>query len=186
MHSAPDKTATGRPGGSNQRRQVRTVNNGEQPLELLATLTTLGGLLALGVASIVIVTSTQQIANAFGVQPLVAGLFLTAPMTALPAAFTTWAVVRSGQVTSGVTSPIGDNTVALTLGALPLAIVALPVQNYPLYLVILGFVALMPAAYAALVHTNRQAHGLSGPRVGVLLGLLVLYVGAAGGVLIAT
>lgn len=95
------------------------------------TWTTLGGLLALAVASIVIVTSTQQIANALGVQPLVAGLFLTAPMTALPAAFTTWAVVRSGQVTSGVTSPFGDNTVALTLGALPLAIVALPVQNYP-------------------------------------------------------
>ena len=85
-----------------------------------------------------------------------------------------------------MTSPFGDNTVALTLGALPLAVVGLPVQHYPLYPVVLGFVALMPATYAALVHTNRQEHGLSGGRVGVLAGVLVLYVAAAATVLVST
>lgn len=138
-----------------------------------------GGLAALAVGAVVIVTATQRIAGAFGIPPLVAGLFLTATMTALPAAFTTWAVTRSGQVTSGVSSPFGDNTVALTLGAVPLALVGLPVQDYPVYLTVLAFVALMPAVYAALVHRGRQGeHGLTGTHVVVLLAVLVAY-GAA-------
>ena len=151
-----------------------------QPVQWSGKQTALAvaGLVVLAIGSVVIVTATQRIATAFGLQPLVAGLFLTATLTALPAAFTTWAVTRSGQVTSGVSSPFGDNTVALTLGALPLAIVGLPVQNYPLYLTVLVFVALMPAVYAALVHRGQQ-HGLQGKQVLVLLALLVGYAAAS-------
>lgn len=147
------------------------------------TALSLAGLAVLAVGSVVIVTATQRIATAFGLEPLIAGLFLTATLTALPAAFATWAVTRSGQVTSGVTSPFGDNTVALTLGALPLALVALPVENYPLYLTVLVFVALMPAVYAVLVHRGRQ-HGLKGRQVLVLLAVLVGYVTSVAVVLI--
>ena len=131
------------------------------------TLLALGGLAALAVGSIVIVRATQRIAGAIGIPPLVAGLFLTATMTALPAAFTTWAVTRSGQVTSGVSSPFGDNAVALTLGAVPLAVAGLQVQNYPVYLTVLVFVALMPAVYAGLVVTAVSSSGVSGPGGGV-------------------
>lgn len=141
------------------------------------TALSVGGLVVLAIGSVVIVTATQRIADAIGLDPLVAGLFLTATLTALPAGFATWAVTRSGQVTSGVSSPFGDNTVALTLGALPLAIVGLPVQNVPLFLTVLVFVALMPAVYAALVHFGR-GQGLRGKHVLVLLGVLVAYAAA--------
>lgn len=149
------------------------------------TALAVGGLLVLAVSSVVIVTATQRIADALGLQPLVAGLFLTATLTALPAAFATWAVTRSGQVTSGVSSPFGDNTVALTLGALPLAIIGLPVENYPLYLTVLAFVALMPAVYAGLVHGGGE-HGLTGRQVLVLAGVLVAYVAAVSVALVTT
>lgn len=143
------------------------------------TLLAVGGLAALTVGAVVIVTATQRIAGVFGIPPLVAGLFLTATMTALPAAFTTWAVTRSGQVTSGVSSPFGDNTVALTLGALPLAVVGLEVQDYPVYLTVLVFVALMPAVYALLVHRGRDGeHGLGGKQVAVLVAVLAAYAAA--------
>ena len=148
------------------------------------TALAVGGLVVLAVSSVVIVTATQRIADALGLQPLVAGLFLTATLTALPAAFTTWAVTRSGQVTSGVSSPFGDNTVALTLGALPLAIIGLPVENYPLYLTVLAFVALMPAVYAGLVHRGGE-HGLQGKQVLVLAVVMAAYVVAVGVVLVA-
>lgn len=149
------------------------------------TALSVGGLVVLAIGSVVIVTATQRIADALGLEPLVAGLFLTATLTALPAAFATWAVTRSGQVTSGVSSPFGDNTVALTLGALPLAIVGLPVQNVPLFLTVLAFVALMPAVYAALVHLGR-GQGLQGKQVLVLSGVLVAYAVATATVLLLT
>ena len=147
------------------------------------TALSVAGLVVLAIGSVVIVSATQRIASNLGLQPLVAGLFLTATFTALPAAFATWAVTRSGQVTSGVSSPFGDNTVALTLGALPLAIVGVPVQSYPLYLTVLAFVALMPAVYAGLVHGGRQ-HGLQGKQVVILLTVLVAYAAATAGVLV--
>lgn len=150
------------------------------------TLLALGGLAALTVGAVVIVTATQQIANTFGIPTLIAGLFLTATMTALPAAFTTWAVTRSGQVTSGVSSPFADNSVAISLGALPLAVVALTVQNYPVYLTVLVFVAVMPAVYAGLTHTTRGEHGLTGKQVVFLLAVLVVYLTATATVLVLT
>lgn len=150
------------------------------------TLLAVGGLAALTVGAVVIVTATQQIAGALGIPALIAGLFLTATMTALPAAFTTWAVARSGQVTSGVSSPFADNSVAISLGALPLAVVALPVQNYPVYLTVLVFVGLMPAVYAGLTHTTKGEHGLSGKQVMLLLAVLVAYLATTATVLVFT
>lgn len=146
----------------------------------------LGGLAALTVGAVVIVTATQQIAAALGIPALIAGLFLTATMTALPAAFTTWAVTRSGQVTSGVSSPFADNSVAISLGALPLAVVALPVQNYPVYLTVLVFLGLMPAVYTGLTHTTKGEHGLSGKQVMLLLAVLVAYLATTATVLVYT
>lgn len=40
---------------------------------------------------------------------------VTAPMAALPEIFATWSVAKSGQITSGVTSVIGDHAVTLTV-----------------------------------------------------------------------
>ena len=164
----------------------QAVARGRQPRQSFSwsakkTWLALGGLIVLTVASYVIVTASGQIGRALGLPQLVTGLFVTATLTALPAAFTTWAVVRSVQVTSGVTNPFADNTVAMTLGALPLALVSLSIDDVPVSVAVLLFVALMPALYAWLLH--RRVHGLHGQDVALLGTAFGGYVAAVSAVL---
>jgi hypothetical protein len=77
-----------------------------------------------------------------------------------PEVFATWSVARSGQVTAGTASVIGDHTVTMTVAFVPLALVTVPVQNFRLFRVNLLFVILLPVAYAASLHW-----GLAGKRV---------------------
>ena len=120
------------------------------------TLITLAGVVALAAGSYVLVTGTRQVGSTIGLAPLVSGLFITAFMTALPQVFTTWSVVRSGQVTSGITSVFADHTMTLTLAVLPLAIVTVPIQNFPVVVTVLVFVALMPALFAVLSRRRKR------------------------------
>ncbi len=136
------------------------------------------GVAVLAVASYFITTSTQRLASAFGIEDVVAGLFLTATMTAVPAWFATWAVARSGQVVSAATNSIADNTVALTVGFLPLALVGVPVQNPALVTVTFAFVALMPILYAAAVHFGRD-HAITRAGVAALVAAHLGFVTAA-------
>lgn len=98
-------------------------------------------------------------------------------MAALPELFAVWSVVRSGQVTSASTSVIGDHAVTMTVAFLPLALVTLPVQDVTLFATVLAFVALMPAAYAAVLHWGAAEHGGQRWQVLLLLGLMLAYVG---------
>ena len=152
------------------------------------TLLALAGVAALAVGSYVLVTGTRQIGSALGLQPLVSGLFITAFMTALPQVFTTWSVVRSGQVTSGVTSVFADHAMTFTVAVLPLAIVGVPVRNYPLVLAVMAFVALMPSLFAVLArrHEHDDQYGLGVRDVLALAAALIVYVAVASFVLVVT
>lgn len=119
-----------------------------------------GGVIVLAASSYAITTATARLAEAFGIADVVAGLFLVATMTAVPAWFATWAVARSGQVESAATTTLADNTVAITLGFAPLALVGLPVERPLLITVTFAFVAVMPALYAILTHFGGGGHGL--------------------------
>lgn len=132
------------------------------------------GVLALG--AFLTVRATENIVAALGIERIVGGLFITAPMAALPELFAVWSVVRSGQVTSATTSVIGDHAVTMTVAFLPLALVTLPVENLPLFATVLAFAALMPAVYAAFVHWGGEEHGISRREVLAYAGLLVAYV----------
>ena len=94
----------------------------------------------------------------------------------LPEIFATRSVARSGQVTSAVTSDIGDHAVTLNLAFLPLALVTLHIQNVLLFKVNLFFVALMPALYAAFIHWGGSEHGFRRWQVFALLAALALWV----------
>lgn len=106
-------------------------------------------------------------------------------MTALPQVFTTWSVVRGGQVTSGVTRVFADRTMTFTFAALPLAIVGAPLDNYMLVVVAMGFVALMPVLFTVL--TLRRDRGdrqvLRLPDVLAFGAAVALYLAAAAAVL---
>lgn len=123
-----------------------------------------------------IVRATESLVSAFGIPRIVGGLFITAPMAALPEVFATWSVTRSGQVTSATTSVIGDHAVTMTIAFLPLALIAFPIRDLQLFGVNLAFVALVPAAYAALIHWGSQEHGFKRWQVLVLNGLYLAYL----------
>ena len=137
------------------------------------------GIAALAIGAYFTVFSTEKIVSAIGVSKLVGGLFITAPVAALPEIFATWSVSRSGQVTSAVTSVIGDYAVTMTIAVLPLALATLEIENLRLYWINLIFLALLPALYGAFIYRGRPEPGLNRWHVLCLLGVYVLYVPVA-------
>lgn len=139
-------------------------------------LLALAGLGALAVGAYFTVRATESIVGALGIQRIVGGLFITAPMAVLPEVFAVWSVTRSGQITSATTSVIGDHAVTMTIAFVPLALVGLPVENLLLFSVNLAFVFLVPAAYAAMIHWGHREHGFTLWQVLALDGIYLAYV----------
>lgn len=140
-------------------------------------LLAVAGVAVLAVSTYFAVRATENIAGAFGIPRIVAGLFVTAPVAALPEVFATWNVTRSGQVTSGVTSVMGDHAVTLTVALLPLALVGVPVSDLLLFSVNVCFVALIPALYAAFVHwSGAREHGFRRWHVLAFAAVYLLYL----------
>ena len=134
------------------------------------------GFVVLALGAYFTVRATENIVSALGISRLIGGLFITAIMATTPEVFATWNVVRSGQVTAGTTSVLGDHAVTMTVAFVPLALVTVPLQNFQLYVVNVIFVILMPAAYAVLIHIGSPEHGFKRWEVIVLDLLYVLYV----------
>lgn len=136
------------------------------------------GLVALGLGAYFTVRATENIVSWLGLSQIIGGLFITAPMAALPEIFATWNVAKSGQITSAVTSVIGDHAVTLTVAFFPLALVGLPVSNFPLFATVLSFVGLVGILYAAFIHlgSKRSGHGFKRWQVATLGGVLLIYV----------
>ena len=148
------------------------------------------GVGALAIGAYFTVFSTEKIISAFGISKIIGGLFITAPIAALPEVFATRSVARSGQVSSAVTSVIGDHAVTMTLAFIPLTIIGTEIQDLRLFWVSLSFVALMPALYAAFLHWSApDQHGFKwwttiafGGTYLVYVALLVLWVQPFGSV----
>jgi cation:H+ antiporter len=134
------------------------------------------GIGALAVGAYFTVFSTEKIVGAIGISKIIGGLFITAPVAALPEVFATWYVARSGQVTSGVTSVIGDHAVTMTLAFIPLTIIGMPIENLQLFSVTLVFVALMPALYAAFIWWGSRDTGFKRWQVAALPAVYALFV----------
>lgn len=111
----------------------------------------LAGMLALATGGFFAVLATEHLAETFGIEPVVAGLFITGSVAAAPELLATWKVSRSGQVTTAVTSVIGDNAVTMTIALFPLAMATVGLGDFRLYCVNLLAVAIMPTLYAAFI-----------------------------------
>ena len=112
------------------------------------------GVGALAIGAYFTVFATEKIVSSLGISRIIGGLFITAPIAALPEVFATRSVARSGQVTAATTSVIGDHAVTMTLAFIPLTIVAVQIQDFQLFWVSLAFVALMPVLYAIFIQTS--------------------------------
>ena len=134
------------------------------------------GVAVLALGAYFTVRSTENLVTAFGISNIVGGLFVTAPMAALPELFAVRSVTRSGQVTSATTSVVGDHAVTITIAFLPLALVGLAVQDVRLLAVNLVFAALVAAVYGALIHWGSGEHGFRLNEVIVLDSVYLVYV----------
>lgn len=114
-----------------------------------------GGLATLAVGAYFIVFSTEKIVSTLGISKIIGGLFITAPVAALPEVFATWTLARRGQITAAATDVIGDMAATRTIAFIPLTIIATPIQDLRLFWVSLAFVAIMPAVYAAFIWWRR-------------------------------
>ena len=139
-------------------------------------LMAVAGVSVLALGAYFTVRATENIVEALGISRIIGGLFITAPMAALPEVFATWSVARSGQVTSAVTSVIGDHAATIAVAFLPLALVTVPVEDTRLFFVNLGFVALVPALYAAFIWWGDEK-GFKRWQVGALASSYMVYVG---------
>ena len=134
------------------------------------------GVLVLALGAYFTVRATEGLVAALGIPKLVGGLFITAPVAALPETFAVWSVTRSGQVTSATTGVLGDQVATMTVTFLPLALTSTPVDDLQLFWVSLAFVAAMPVAFAALVPRQGREAGFTRARVLLLDAVYVAYL----------
>ena len=137
-----------------------------------------GGMVALVAGAYFTVMATENIVSGIGIATVVGGLFITAPMAALPEVFATWSVARSGQVTPAATSVVGDHAVTITLSFVPLALATLPIENLRLFAINLAGVALVGALYAAFVWWGGREKGFQRWQVVALAAVAPLWVAA--------
>lgn len=139
----------------------------------------IAGVLALSFGAYLTVTATEQIVSILGISQLIGGLFITSTLSIAPEVFATWSVARSGQVTAATASVIADNTATMSLALVPLALVSTSIQDMPMFLVNLAFVALFAAAYGAMIHwgDEKDKYSFELWEVAALGGLYVVYLG---------
>lgn len=138
----------------------------------------IAGVLALSLGAYLTVTATEQIVSILGISQLIGGLFITSTLSIAPEVFATWSVARSGQVTAATTSVIADNTATMSLALVPLALVGTPIEDLPMFLINLGFVALFAAVYSGLIHfgDEKGKYSFATWEVISLIGLYIVYV----------
>lgn len=134
------------------------------------------GVGAIAVGTFFTVMATEKLISAWEIATVVGGLFITAPVAALPEVFATWYVARGGQITSAVTSVIGDHAVTISLAFLPLAVVTVPVENFSLLWVNVLFVGIMPITYAICIHFGGRRHGFQLWQVYLFAILLAMWI----------
>jgi cation:H+ antiporter len=135
-----------------------------------------GGVAVLAFGTYLTVMATEHLVSAIGIPDIVGGLFITAPMAAMPETFAAWSVTRSGQVTTATTAVVSDKVVTLSLALLPLALISAPITDFRLFWVSLAFVFLVPVAYAAFVHWGSEEHGFTLWQVVAFDAVYVAYV----------
>ena len=138
-------------------------------------LLALGGVTAIAAGTYFAVRATEEITSGIGLSALLGGLFITAPVAAMPEVFATWSVARGGQVTSALTSVLGDHAVTMTVAFLPLALVTVPVEDFRLVGTIWAFAALVAVLYAVFVRWGGAEAGFQRWQVAILGSVLVVY-----------
>lgn len=139
-----------------------------------------GGVLVLATSAFFAVTATENLAIELKISGAIAGLFITSTMSILPELFATWHLARGGQESTAATAVCADNTLTITLGLFPLAMIWLPVkpEEFKLFCVNMAAVVLFAILAATLMYRGSEKYSFSLRDVLILCGTYVVYVAA--------
>lgn len=121
------------------------------------------------------VTGAQRFGGALGVPDLVSGLFFIGLLCALPESLAAWKLGREGESTFAVSGAMGDGVVSLTIALIPPAIVGAGLGDRPLYLLNLGFLAVVLSLFI-LLNDRRWGEKLGAAKVAVFTGGYLVYL----------
>lgn len=140
------------------------------------------GVVVIGIGAVAAVQATNVIGEAVGISPLVAGLFITGFLCALPESAAAWPLAHDGRATTTASTTIADGTLSISLAFVPLALADTPVGDVALYAVNLAAVFVLVLLY--VIVNRRKPSGYATAREVALIDLAYIgYLAAAFGVM---
>ncbi|HEX2116188.1 MAG TPA: hypothetical protein VHM01_17425 [Alphaproteobacteria bacterium] len=116
-------------------------------------LIALVGIAIIGAGAVAAVQATNVIGDSLGISPVVAGLFITGLLCALPESIAAWPLAHDGRATTTASTTIADGTLSISLAFVPLALSGTPIGDVALYTVNLVAIFALVSLY---VFINRR------------------------------
>jgi cation:H+ antiporter len=130
------------------------------------------GVAVIAMGAVAAVQATNVIGELLGISPLVAGLFITGTLCALPESAAAWPLAQDGRATTTASTTIADGTLSISLAFVPLALGSAPVGDVALYAVNLAAVFVLVLLYIFL--SRRKPSGYATGTEVILMDLAYL------------
>jgi cation:H+ antiporter len=143
------------------------------------------GVIVIGIGAVAAVQATNVLGEALGISPLVAGLFITGLLCALPESAAAWPLARDGRATTTASTTLADGTLSVSLAFVPLALANTPIGDVVLYA--LNLLAVFGLVLLYVVINRRKPSGYAtGGEVLLIDFTYLLYLGAVALLLMRT
>lgn len=115
------------------------------------------GIVVIAAGAVAAVQATNVLGGALGITPLVAGLFITGLLCALPESVAAWPLSADGRATASASTVIADGTLSISLAFIPLALHGAEVGQVALYALNLAAIFVLVLLY--VVVTRQRPSG---------------------------
>jgi cation:H+ antiporter len=134
------------------------------------------GIIVIGVGAVAAVQATNVIGEGIGISSLVAGLFITGLLCALPESAAAWPLAQDGRATVTASTTIADGTLSISLAFVPLALASTPIGDTALYAVNLIAVFVLVSLYV-VVNRRKPSGYATGREVLLIDAAYLVYLG---------
>jgi cation:H+ antiporter len=135
------------------------------------------GIVVIAAGAVASVQATNVLGEALGIAPLVAGLFITGLLCALPESVAAWPLSQGGRATMTASTVIADGTLSISLAFIPLALHGTEVGQVALYAVNLAAIFVLVLLYV-LVNRHKPSGYATGREVLIIDAAYAVYLAA--------
>jgi len=139
-------------------------------------LIALVGVAIIGAGAVAAVQATNVLGGFLGISPLVAGLFITGLLCALPESLAAWPLAQDGRATTTASTTIADGTLSISLAFVPLALNGTPIGDVALYVANLVAIFALVSLYV-VVNRHKPSGYATGREVALMDLVYVAYLG---------